>query len=100
MTPSDIIRGVFNAASKYSEQGNKDRAEMFSTMRKLLETEGQMWVARDYDELEKYALENLELVRPKGYQSECAPTMDAAEEAYQRAAANGRLITPNGRDVS
>lgn len=64
MTGSDIITAVFGAANKYTNEGQKARASMFAAMRKLMETEGQMFVCKDYDELEKMALDHTDLVRP------------------------------------
>jgi hypothetical protein len=71
MTGSDIITAVFGAANKYTEDGRKARASMFAAMRKLMETEGQMFVCRDYDELEKMAREHLDIfTRAEGLEDE------------------------------
>jgi hypothetical protein len=66
MTGSDIITAVFGAANKYTEDGRKARASMFAAMRKLMENEGDMFIANDYAELEKLAREHLDVfTRPE-----------------------------------
>lgn len=94
MTGSDIITAVFGAANKYTTEGQKARASMFAAMRKLMETEGQMFVCKDYDELEHMAREHLDYLEIRTRPDECP------DPEYQRAVANGRCILPDGRDVS